>query len=40
MGKPTAADPQYPIAEHIGYGRGTWGTETSQYPEEKREFPE
>ena len=40
MGKPTMANPSHPKAEHIGIGKGTWGTETSQYPEEKREFPE
>ena len=31
--------PALPV-EHIGRGEGTWGTETSKYPEEKREFPE
>ena len=29
-----------PPAESIGREEGTWGTETSKYPEEKREFPE
>jgi hypothetical protein len=29
-----------PTAEHIGGVEGTWGTETSKYPEEKRAFPE
>ena len=28
-----------PLAEHIGKTEGTWGTETSKYPEEKRQFP-
>ena len=27
-------------AEHIGRVEGTWGTETSKYPEEKKVFPE
>ncbi len=39
MGKPTHALHACPLAEHIGQGTGTWGTETSQYPEEKRAFP-
>jgi hypothetical protein len=29
-----------PPAEHIGRVEGTWGTETSQYPEEKKRFPQ
>ena len=34
MGKPT---PQgVPVSESIGGGGDTWGTETSQYPEEKK----
>jgi hypothetical protein len=39
MGKPTVANQRYLFAEHIGEEKGTWGTETSQYPEEKRPFP-
>ena len=27
-----------PSAEYIGLEEGTWGTETSKYPEEKRSF--
>ena len=26
--------------EHIDRWKGTWGTETSKYPEEKKVFPE
>jgi hypothetical protein len=33
-------EPQSPLAEHIGQREGTRGTETSQYPEEKRRFRE
>jgi hypothetical protein len=40
MGKPTMANPSYLVFEYIEYEKGTWGTETSQYPEEKRIFPE
>jgi hypothetical protein len=40
MGKPAAANQRHPLVEHIDQGRGTWGTETSQYPEEKRLFPQ
>jgi hypothetical protein len=40
MGKPAAAKLRHLIVEYIDYERGTWGTETSQYPEEKRSFPE
>jgi hypothetical protein len=29
-----------PTAEHIGSEEGTWGTETSKYPEEKKVFSE
>jgi hypothetical protein len=39
MGKPIEANLQYPLAEYIGLRKGTWGTETSKYPEEKRSFP-
>ena len=34
------SEPPARAAEHIGGDEGTWGTETSQYPEEKRAFPE
>ena len=40
MGKPTAANQRDLPIEHIDWEKGTWGTETSQYPEEKRAFPE
>jgi hypothetical protein len=39
MGKPTAAILQYLFVEYIDLEEGTWGTETSKYPEEKRSFP-
>jgi hypothetical protein len=39
MGKPTVANQRYLLVEHIDQWKGTWGTETSQYPEEKRLFP-
>jgi hypothetical protein len=39
MGKPTAAIQRYLLVEHIDLEKGTWGTETSKYPEEKRLFP-
>jgi hypothetical protein len=39
MGKPTAAIQRYLPVEHIDREKETWGTETSQYPEEKRSFP-
>ncbi len=25
-----------PVSEHIGYVEGTWGSETSQYPQEEK----
>jgi hypothetical protein len=34
------SEPPVSIAESIGYEKGTWGTETSKYPEEKRLFPQ
>ena len=42
MGKPNAGHAALPIAEYIGYEEGTWGTETSKYPEEEEstESPE
>ncbi len=36
MGQPTWINLQVPLAEHIGQMEGTRGTETSQYPEEKK----
>ncbi len=39
MEKSTVANLQYPLTEHIGLRRGTQGTETSKYLEEKRPFP-
>ena len=36
MGQPAWINPQAPQAEHIGLMEGTRGTETSQYPEEKK----
>ena len=29
--------PVYPYMSKVVYVRGTWGTETSKYPEEKKE---
>jgi hypothetical protein len=40
MGKPAAANPQHLPVEYIDQEKGTRGTETSKYPEEKRSFPE
>ncbi len=40
MGKPTGANLQYPDFEHIEIREGTWGTETSKYPEERKVFPQ
>jgi hypothetical protein len=39
MEKSAVANPQHPLVEHIDLRKGTWGTETSKYPEEKRLFP-
>ncbi len=38
MGKPSwAAMPtQLLLSEYIGQGEGTWGSETSQYPQEEK----
>jgi hypothetical protein len=38
MGKPTVAIQRYLLVEYIDQEKGTWGTETSKYPEEKKEF--
>ena len=34
------SEPPVRSVEHIDRGEGTWGTETSKYPEEKKGFPE
>ena len=34
------SEPPSSAAEHIGSEKGTRGTETSKYPEEKKGFPE
>jgi hypothetical protein len=39
MGQPGPCDDGSPLAEHIGQEEASGGTETSQYPEEKRAFP-
>jgi hypothetical protein len=39
MGKPIVANQQYLLVEDIDWEKGTWGTETSKYPEEKKVFP-
>ena len=36
MGKPTAANAAVSLPEYIGQGKRTRGSETSQYPEEKK----
>jgi hypothetical protein len=36
MGKPTWSKVQVPLSEHIGQQEGTWGSETSQYPQEEK----
>ena len=36
MGKPNWSHVQLPIPEYIGYVEGTWGSETSQYPQEEK----
>ena len=38
MGKPILGNARIAIGEHIAMWRGTRGTETSKYPEEKRLF--
>jgi len=40
MGKPSQVDPWLPAPESIGCVEGTEGTETSQYLEEQKAFPE
>lgn len=39
MGKPARANLEQPPSEFIGWRRGTQGTETSKYLEEKKPFP-
>ncbi len=39
-GETRGCEPPAPPVEHIDRAEGTCGTETSQYPEEKRAFPE
>ena len=34
------SEPPVSLAEYIGQRTGTWGTETSKYPEEKKVFPQ
>lgn len=36
MGKPSARHGALPVPEFIGYVEGTWGSETSQYPQEEK----
>ena len=38
-GETHPAERWIPAAESIGSLEGTWGTETSKYPEEKKVFP-
>ncbi len=35
-GNPARVIPGHPVAEYIGHGRRTGGTETSQYPQEQK----
>ena len=39
-GETRGSEPPTLHVEHIDMLEGTWGTETSKYPEEKRSFPE
>ena len=36
MGKPGWSHDQSPAPEYIGRAEGTWGSETSQYPQEEK----
>ena len=36
MGKPSWRRVQLPAPEYIGRAEGTWGSETSQYPQEEK----
>jgi hypothetical protein len=40
MGQPGAGDTASSLVEHIDQWKVSGGTETSQYPEEKTQFPE
>jgi hypothetical protein len=33
-------EPTVSLVEYIDQAKGTWGTETSKYPEEKKLFPQ
>ena len=37
MGKPSWSHVQLPLLEYIEQREGTWGSETSQYPQEEKE---
>ena len=39
MGQPGSGYAESLVTEHIGYREGTGGTETSQYPEERKVLP-
>src|SRR5690606_25691355 len=36
MGKPSTSDVVLPASDYIGCVEGTWGSETSQYPQEEK----
>ena len=36
MGQPNSGNTELPYSEFIAIVAGTWGTETSHYPEEKK----
>ena len=36
MGKPSWSNVQLFLSEYIGEIKGTWGSETSQYPQEEK----
>ena len=38
MGKPGGRNNPSPTPEHIGCEEGTWGNDTSEYPEENKEI--
>jgi hypothetical protein len=38
MGKPGGRNGPSPAPEHIGCEEGTWGNDTSEYPEESKEI--
>ena len=40
IGKPAVANQRHLLIESIDWEKGTWGTETSKYPEEKKVFPQ